>query len=71
LFGGILGGVLAGWLAAVSSGFSHSKLLVITAPGLAGALAGIFIGAQILTARLRPYFRRVLEERRDEIAKIN
>ena len=71
LLGGILSGALAGWLAATSSGLSHSKLLVMAASGLAGALVGAFIGGQILTARLRPYLRRVLEERRDEIAQIN
>jgi hypothetical protein len=32
-------------------------------------MIGAFIGVQFLTARLRPYFRRVLEERKDEIAQ--
>jgi uncharacterized membrane protein YeaQ/YmgE (transglycosylase-associated protein family) len=71
LFGGILSGLLAGWLAITIKSLSHWKLIVMTASGLAGALVGIFIATQILTARLRPYFRRVLEERKDEIAQIN
>ncbi len=70
VFGGILSGVLAGWLVVTSNHLSH-LFLVVTAAGLAGVLVGIFIGTQILTARLRPYFRRVLEERQDEIAQIN
>jgi outer membrane lipoprotein SlyB len=68
--GGILTGALGG-LAAATAGLSQSKLLVIIAGGLAGALLGVFISAQILTAQLRPYYRRVLEERKDEIAQIN
>ncbi len=69
--GGILAGALPGGLAVAADGLSRSKLLVMAAGGLTGALLGIFIGAQILTARLRPYYRRVLEERKDEIAQIN
>ncbi len=53
------------------NGHSYSKSLVIAASGLVGALVGVFIGTQILTAQLRPYLRRVLEERKDEIAQIN
>jgi outer membrane lipoprotein SlyB len=68
--GGILAGALAG-LAVAAAGLSQSKLLIIAAGGLAGALLGTFIGAQLVTARLRPYYRRVLEERKDEIAQIN
>ena len=68
--GGILTGALAGWLVVAAAGLAHSKLLVIAAGGLAGALVGIFIGGQLFNARLRPYYRRVLEERKDEIAKI-
>jgi hypothetical protein len=71
VFGGILGGALAGWMVVAGVGLSHSKLLVIAAFALAGALPGIFIGAQLLTARLRAYFRRVLEERKEEITQIN
>lgn len=76
LFGGLLSGVLAGWMAVNWNGLSDSvgwekKLLVVSAFGLAGAITGAFIGAQFLTARLRPYFRRVLEERKDEIAQFN
>lgn len=71
IFGGILSGALAGWMVVAGNVLSHSKLLAMTAGGLAGALIGILIGTQILHAQLRPYLRRVLEERRDEIAQIN
>jgi len=76
LFGGLLSGVLAGWMAVNRNGLSGSvgwekQLLVVSVCGLAGLMIGVFIGAQYLTARLRPYFRRVLEERKDEIAQFN
>jgi hypothetical protein len=76
LFGGLLSGALAGWMTVNRNGLSDSvgwekKLLVVSACGVAGAMIGAFIGAQYLTARLRPYFRRVLEERKDEIAQFN
>jgi hypothetical protein len=71
LFGGILSGALAGWMVVAGIGLSHLKLLVIATFALAGAMIGVFIGTQILTAQLRPYLRRVLEERKDEIAQIN
>jgi hypothetical protein len=71
ILGGILSGALAGWMLVASIGLSHSNLLAIAAGGLAGAIIGVFIGAQILTAKVRPYLRRVLEERKDEIARIN
>jgi hypothetical protein len=47
------------------------NLLVVSACGLAAAMIGTFVDGQFLTARLRPYFRRVLEERKDELAQIN
>jgi len=65
LFGSLLGGLLDGWMAV------GRNVLVVSACGLAGAMIGTFIGAQVLTARLRPYFRRVLEERKDELAQFN
>ncbi len=68
--GCILIGALAGWLTVTSCHLSH-PILIATAGGGAGAIIGSFIGLQFLTARLRPYLRRVLEERRDEIAQIN
>lgn len=71
IFGGIFSGALAGWLVVAGIGLTHSQLLVIIAGGLAGAVLGIFIGTQILTAQLRPYLRRVLEERKDELGQIN
>jgi len=70
LFGGILIGALAGWMTVIGNGPAHS-LLVVTACGFAGAMTGVLIGAQFLTARLRPYVRRVLEERKDELAQIS
>ena len=70
MFGSIAIGALAGWLTVASCRFSH-PILVVAAGGVAGAIAGNFIGLQFLTARLRPYLRRVLEERKDEIARIS
>ena len=70
ILGGILGGTLAGAVVFAGNGLSHSKLLVIAACGLAGAALGTFISAQFQTAQLRPYLRRVLEERSEEIAQI-
>jgi hypothetical protein len=70
LFGGLLGGVLVGAAVVFGSGLSHWKLLVIIACGLAGAAAGTFIAAQFMVEQLRPYLRRVLEERKEEIEKI-
>jgi hypothetical protein len=70
ILGGILGGVLAGWGVVAGIGLSHSKWLVLSTFVLGGAMAGTFIGAQLLTGRVRPYLRRVLEERKEEIAQI-
>jgi len=76
VFGGILIGVLADWL--IVAGFVRlpfagwgKQLLITAVGGLVGAMIGIFIGAQWMTARVRPYLRRVLEERANEIAQIN
>jgi hypothetical protein len=71
MLGGVVSGALAGWLAVTGLGLSHGKLVIIAASGLAGLLTGIFIGAQLLTARLRPYLRRVLDERKEEIGRIS
>ncbi len=71
MLGGIFSGAVAGYGLVTSLGQSHWKLLVIAAFGLAGLITGIFIGTQLLTARLRPYLRRVLDERKDEIARIS
>ena len=76
VFGGIAVGALAGGLA-VAGGFSWQfaglgrTLAVVIAGGLAGAVAGSLLGSHWLHARMRPYFRRVLEERKEEIARIN
>lgn len=70
ILGGVLGGTFAGWLVIANNEHSYLKYIVMASGGLVGALAGIFIGAQILVAQLRPYLRRVLEERKDEIAQI-
>jgi hypothetical protein len=67
--GGILGGALVGVIL-VAIGLSHSKLLVITGCALAGAFLGVFIAGQFSTAQLRPYLRRVLEERKNELSQI-
>jgi outer membrane lipoprotein SlyB len=70
LFGGLLGGALAGWATAAAAGSSHPWLLGAAIGVVAGALLGNFIATQLMTERLRPYFRRVMEERKDEIASI-
>jgi len=74
LWGSLLGGVVVG-MAAATHGFAHwdglrSRLLVPIVLGLAGGLIGAFFGGQRITALLRPYFRRVLEERKDELDRI-
>ena len=69
VFGGLLGGSLAGWAVAIGIGQPHSKV-VIGAGALAGLTLGFLIGAQWFIARLRPYFRRVIEERKTELAQI-
>jgi ribose/xylose/arabinose/galactoside ABC-type transport system permease subunit len=68
---GILCGTLAGALAVALLGLLRSPVLIITLGGLAGAAAGILIATQSNTAQLRPYLRRVIEHRRDEISKIS
>jgi hypothetical protein len=70
LLGGGLGGALLAGLIHASAGFTHSRVLVIIAGGLVGFLLGTFIATQFQTAQIRPYYRRVLEERRTEIANI-
>jgi uncharacterized membrane protein YeaQ/YmgE (transglycosylase-associated protein family) len=70
ILGGVLCGTFAGWMVVANNEHSYLKYLVMAAGGLIGALVGVFIGGQILTAQLRPYLRRVLEERKDEIAQI-
>ncbi len=69
VFGGLLCGALAGWGIASASGSSHLKLLIVTS-AIVGLIAGSFSGNHVLHSRMRPYLRRVLEERKDEIAQI-
>lgn len=71
MLGGLLAGALVGAVALAVTGLAYSKLLVVTLCGCAGVAVGIFVAAQLQTAQLRPYLRRVLEERKDEIARIN
>jgi len=74
--GGIAVGALAGGLA-VAGGVTWQfaalgkTLPVILAGGLAGAVVGSSLGAQWIHEKLRPYFRRVLEERKAEIERIH
>ncbi|HZR16866.1 MAG TPA: hypothetical protein VFE51_06020 [Verrucomicrobiae bacterium] len=70
IVGGIFGGAMMGWGLASLSGFSHPKL-ASTFFGLGGAAIGLFLATQINFTRLRPYLRRVVEERKNEIAKIH
>jgi len=75
VFGGLAIGAMAGGLA-VAGGVSWpfaalgKTLPVVIAGGLAGFVAGSLQGAQWLHARMRPYFRRVLEERKEEMEQI-
>lgn len=39
--------------------------------GLIGVFIGCFIGIQFLTAQLRPYFRRFIEDHKDELLPNN
>ena len=70
LFGGLLGGALAGWGVAAAAGSSHHWLLGTAIGGVAGAVLGNFIATHLLTGRLRPYLRRVLEDRGEESARV-
>lgn len=70
LFGGLLGGALAGSGTAAAAGPGIPWFLGAAIGGIAGATLGNFIATHLMTERLRPYFRRVLEERRDEIEGI-
>ena len=75
ILGGIAGGALAGGLA-VLGGVNWSfaglgKVLpVVLAGALVGAVVGNTLGAHWLHRKMRPYFRRVLEERREELERI-
>lgn len=70
LLAGGVGGAMVGWGVVSLTGLSHPKLL-ITLCGVAGAALALFLAGQVQTTRLRPYLRRVLEERKDEIARIS
>lgn len=70
ILAGIFGGAMFGWGLFFFEGLSHAKLL-ITLCGLGGAAVGIFLAGQINFTRLRPYLQRVVEERKNEIAKIH
>jgi uncharacterized membrane protein YeaQ/YmgE (transglycosylase-associated protein family) len=70
LFAGLLGGALAGWALAAITDATHFKILAAVAGGLGGAVSGNFIATHFMTERLRPYLKRVLEERREEIERI-
>ena len=75
IFGGIAAGVLAGGLA-VASGVGWPiapwgrTLPVLIAGGIAGTVGGTLLGTHWIHRKLRPYFRRVLEERKEEIERI-
>lgn len=70
VFGGIAAGALAGGLAAAGGmGWNWSLPCLITG-GLTGAVVGNLLGTHWIHGKLRPYFRRVLEERKAEIEQI-
>ena len=70
LFGGLLGGALAGWGMAAAAGSSHQGILGAALGGVAGGVLGNFIAAHLMTGQLRPYLRRVLAERGEEVAQV-
>jgi hypothetical protein len=75
ILGGLAGGAVAGRLAVAGGvawqlGALGKTLPVIIAGGVAGAVLGVFLGGQWMTKKLRPYYRRVLEERAEELARI-
>jgi len=69
ILAGIFCGAIAGWSLVALTGFCYPKLLIGLC-GLAGLVVSIFFAQQLHTARLRPYLRRVREERQDEIARV-
>jgi len=75
VLGGLAVGALAGGLA-VADGVSWQfaalgkTMPVVIAGGLAGFVAGSLLGTQWIHTRMRPYFRRVLDERKEEIEQI-
>lgn len=70
ILAGIIGGAMLGWGLVSFADLSHAKLL-ITLCCLGRAVIGIFLATQINFTRLRPYLRRVVEERKNEIARIS
>ena len=70
LFGGLLGGALAGWGIAAAAGLGEHWLLGASIGAVGGAVAANFIATHSMTTRLRPYLRRVMEERREEMMRM-
>ena len=70
ILAGVVGGALIGSGLVYLTGFSYPKLLIAVC-GLVGAALALLFAGQAHTARLRPYLRRVLEERKDQIARIS
>jgi hypothetical protein len=73
--GSVLVGALAGWVVVACTGLAgpawwQTKWFIVALSGLTAALIGNFVGQHWITARLRPYLRRVLEKRGLEIAQI-
>ena len=67
--GGLVAGTMVGWGLVHLTGSAHPGLLM-TLCALGGAVLALFLAGPVQMAQLRPYLRRVLEERRDEIAEI-
>jgi hypothetical protein len=70
LSGLLLGGVAA-WLTTQGTGPGHARWLWVVLGALVGAGLATFVVGQFVAARLRPYFRRVRDERREEIGRIH
>jgi len=69
LLGGILIGGLSGWGLVYLTQCSYVKLFIAIC-AFAGAAVAIVIATQVHNTRMRPYLQRVLEERQDEIARL-
>ncbi len=70
LLGGTGLGAGLGWLAWTTMWPGEPKWLIIGGAAGLGLLVGNLLGNHLFLERLRPYFRRVITERRDELSLI-
>ncbi len=67
---GVVLGVLAGGWMSLHGEVPHRNW-ILTAGGITGGIIGNLTGMQFLIARLCPYLRPVLSERRNEIERLD